>query len=513
MDRNSIFSSLSLAATYLYIYIGIYAFKQHTKSIIHRVFLALCMSYAIWSFAYAFAYAAADQWAFSIWNKVSAVGWCSFSSLSLYLVLLITDHKMAMKRIIKIGIFLPAGLFFLMAVFLFGEGINTPIIISNIFYMGNFLYNFSFLLISIVLLSLWGIHASSLRIKKQAFILVLSSTIPFVLNLVTQTILPIIGINEFPLMGQLYAVILIIGIYIVITKYKFLKLPEKFIFEEVVNEVMDMVIVLNEKGEIVRISRHTLGALGFSEDEVLKKNINILIDEADKETLSIDQMKKDNKKYTAMHLARRDGGKMPVNISSIRIFDKVIDEFLGIILVVQDISMYYELQRKNEELEQRAIRDGLTKLYNHQYAIELIEDEVKSARTSKGVKPLSVMMLDIDFFKHVNDHYGHQTGDYVLETISSLLMEIISEKGHVGRFGGEEFIVILPGMPIDEACVLGEKIRREINAFKFEHGQNITVSSGIKQLRDEDSVKLIKRADELLYQAKKNGRNRIEYGY
>lgn len=121
------------------------------------------------------------------------------------------------------------------------------------------------------------------------------------------------------------------------------------------------------------------------------------------------------------------------------------------------------------------------------------------------------MMLDIDKFKKVNDSYGHQFGDYVLKTVSNILLNTISSKGYVGRFGGEEFIIILPEIEVNCACIMGEKIRNKIEKYKFKNNYKLTISIGIKQYRNESYMELIKITDDLLYKAKQNGRNRIEY--
>lgn len=380
MDVISLFSALSLVAVLIYVYVGISTYRLGNGSNIHKAFLALCLSYAIWSFAYSFAYVSEDEYVFSIWNKISAVGWCSFSSISLLLVLLITEKRILEKKILKFLIFLPAFVFLFMAVFLFGVGINTPPIISSIFYIGDFIYNFAFLFSSIGILFIWGLKADNVRQKKQSNILVLSSVIPFLLNLLTQSILPVFGINNIPLMGQLYSVIMIIGTYIVITKYKFLRLPEKFILDEVSKEILDMVMIADKTGRILQTSRHALDSLGFEEDELLKKNIEDIID-GEGEKFSINIIKESDTKFNNIYLLKKNGGKIPVNISAKRIFDSKVHDFLGVLLIIQDISMFYELQKKNDELKEsekniRSIidnnpmsiqiidREGITKMVN-----------------------------------------------------------------------------------------------------------------------------------------------------
>lgn len=511
MDAVSLFSALSLVSVFVYIYIGIYIFRQNTKLIINKVFLSLCASYAIWAFAYAFAYISNDKHVFSVFNKVAAIGWCSFSAITLYLVLLITDSKVVNKIVVKAAIFSPAIIFLYMAVFLFGADIKTSPLISNIFYIGDFLYNFTFLIISIVILFAWGLKSESRRIKYQAKILVITSIIPFILNLVTQTILPLFGITEFPLMGQLYAVIMIIGVYIVITKYKFLRIPEKFLLEEIEDEIVDMLILINEKYDIIRISANTLNLLGFERQEILNKNISVLFNKDIVKKVDRSSIEKNIKKYEDIEVLGNNGRKIPANITFIPIIDDKLNDFLGAALVIHDISIEYELRRKNEQLQEKNIRDGLTKLYNHKYSLEIIERELDKLKSGKSEKKLCLMMLDIDYFKRANDTYGHLFGDYVIEMVSNIFVSSVDDKGYVGRFGGEEFIIVLPETEIEEAYNIGEKIRTSIEEYEFENDYRVTISIGIKQYENESSVQLIKDADDMLYKAKQNGRNRIEY--
>lgn len=511
MDKSSLFSALSLVSVMIYMYIGIYTIRQNPRSMIHKIFLLLCISYAIWSFAYAFAYVSDNKYVFSVWNKISALGWCSFSAITLYLVLLITENKIIQKKVVEVLIFSPAVLFLYMSVFLFGENIKTSQFVSDFFYIGNFLYNFIFLLISILILFVWGLKTNRKRIKIQSKILVYSSITPFCFNLLTQTILPFFGFEEFPHMGQIYSVIMILGTYVVITKYKFLRLPEKIMLEEIGNKIMDMVIIVNDNLKIIRISKHTLDLLGYDENELRNQSISSLFDEENREKLAIDHRTKHEKKYSDIEVLGRNGQRIPINITYIPIFDHVIHDFLGAVLVMQDIRIECELRKKNEQLKEQTIRDGLTKLYNYQYSLEKIMEEIGKLNTEIEKKELALMMLDIDYFKRVNDTYGHLFGDEVLRTVASILLKNIKENGYVGRYGGEEFIIILHQNSIDNACMIGEKIRSDIEKYKFNNGLKLTISIGIKQYRNESYIQLIKSADGLLYKAKQNGRNRIEY--
>lgn len=166
-----------------------------------------------------------------------------------------------------------------------------------------------------------------------------------------------------------------------------------------------------------------------------------------------------------------------------------------------------------EELERLANFDPLTGLYNRQAILGKLHELINRAKRYKEYFSLS--MLDIDHFKKVNDRYGHLIGDDVLEKIAVLIRRNIRDTDIAGRYGGEEFIIILPQADLSSATVVAERIRNVIeNAEMKDPGGNvfaITVSQGLSSWEPgEDTHSLISRADEALYKAKENGRNRVE---
>lgn len=177
-----------------------------------------------------------------------------------------------------------------------------------------------------------------------------------------------------------------------------------------------------------------------------------------------------------------------------------------VLVIVDDIT---ELMEANLKLKEIAITDGLTQLYNHKHSYYKLEEEITRA-TRYGNK-LSVIMFDIDHFKAINDTYGHQIGDKTLVSVSQTLKKNLREIDHAGRYGGEEFIVILPQTGLDNAYITAERIRRAIESTRFENGKiKITISGGVVEFKEETALILIGRSDELLYKAKQKGRNRIE---
>ena len=171
------------------------------------------------------------------------------------------------------------------------------------------------------------------------------------------------------------------------------------------------------------------------------------------------------------------------------------------------------LQRLYGELERRSTHDGLTGALNRAAFDERLHTECKSADRHK--RPLSLLMVDIDFFKRVNDNHGHQTGDQVLQTLVRLLNQSVRPGDVVVRYGGEEFTVILPETDEDNAMATAERLRRTIDDYSFScpigEDIGITVSIGCAG-RWPDAIApddLVKTADAALYRAKKTGRNRV----
>src|SRR4030066_1716452 len=160
-----------------------------------------------------------------------------------------------------------------------------------------------------------------------------------------------------------------------------------------------------------------------------------------------------------------------------------------------------------------AIYDPLTSLYNRRYFEERLVGEAQKSFYSGH--SLSLVMLDIDHFKKVNDTFGHTEGDRGLQGIASLLKTSVRRKDTVARYGGEEFILILPEAGIEEASMIAERIRRLVENTPFEIGEvhmNLTVSIGISNFpshRPKSKEELVKMADLALYDAKRGGRNRV----
>lgn len=202
----------------------------------------------------------------------------------------------------------------------------------------------------------------------------------------------------------------------------------------------------------------------------------------------------------------RDGHRVPVEVSVAPI---VLEERVdGAVAMVSDITpqLAYE-----ENLERLARTDGLTGLWNRRYFVELFEHEMKRAEREDA--PLSLMMIDIDYFKRINDRFGHSAGDVALAALSGLIRQKLRQVDIVGRLGGEEFAVGLPGIDLPEALVAAERLRAAQEASPVGVGDNhiaFTISVGVVQWTIGESFDaVLGRADAAMYRAKDGGRNRV----
>lgn len=176
--------------------------------------------------------------------------------------------------------------------------------------------------------------------------------------------------------------------------------------------------------------------------------------------------------------------------------------------------LHAALAEARRELWEQSTKDALTAVWNRRGIQEYLES-LASPETDQQ-KPLSLIMMDVDFFKRVNDQYGHPAGDAVLQIVARRLSSALRESDEVGRFGGEEFLVVLPETDHEQAMGIAERIRRTIASEPVQTGEgpiHVTASLGVATavtIKSISTSKLISAADASLYRAKESGRNRVE---
>ncbi|MBQ1902345.1 MAG: GGDEF domain-containing protein [Lachnospiraceae bacterium] len=168
-----------------------------------------------------------------------------------------------------------------------------------------------------------------------------------------------------------------------------------------------------------------------------------------------------------------------------------------------------DLRSAVDQLFRVASMDELTQIYNRRALNHFMQQQI-DAFGSEG--EIMVLLVDIDHFKHVNDTYGHDVGDMILKDGVDQVKRFVSQKDIIGRWGGEEFIMISPYSSKEKALRVSESIRKGVEEMEFEKVGHITVSGGVTVLRREDTLESVfKRVDDALYEAKTTGRNKMVY--
>jgi len=169
-----------------------------------------------------------------------------------------------------------------------------------------------------------------------------------------------------------------------------------------------------------------------------------------------------------------------------------------------------QLEEKNQLLKELSTTDNLTKLYNRNKLDSVLISE--ASRTNTYGNNFGIIIIDIDHFKKINDLYGHQMGDTTLKEFSNILSSHTRKTDTVGRWGGEEFLIICSETSLEGILILAQKLRKEISSHSFSLDKQVTASFGVSSyIKNENINELIKRADKALYKAKEKGRNIVEH--
>ena len=211
--------------------------------------------------------------------------------------------------------------------------------------------------------------------------------------------------------------------------------------------------------------------------------------------------------YNNIIINKKKNGELYYVDTSITPIDDAYTKSKNFVVSAKDVTTQMKFERKLENL---ATTDSLTQVYNR-YKINA-EIELHIARSKRSNTPFSLLMFDIDHFKNINDTYGHYVGDLVLKDLTRLIQTSIRQVDSFGRWGGEEFMLILNGANKEEALKVAQKIRALVEKTAMSGHYNITVSIGVGQYKiSEQKSVLLERVDQALYEAKEGGRNQVAY--
>lgn len=283
--------------------------------------------------------------------------------------------------------------------------------------------------------------------------------------------------------------------------------------ESILQDSTDIIFTLEVEGYILKFNRGSEIHFGYSQEEIVGKPFSQLFRrrrDSRKILASVRQAGKAT--HDEIPMISKDGKSILVNLSIAEMRNET-GGVMGLVVIARDITekkkLTDELKRKNELLNQLAITDGLTGLYNVRHFRDQVSRELKRLGRSPDHK-LSVILIDIDHFKDLNDTMGHQTGDYVLLALAQVVKVCIRVDIDSGyRYGGDEFLIILPDTDQSEASVVARRIQRQFGAFKF---GRTSLSVGITEAStNDDDESIFRRVDKALYESKVGGRNRISF--
>lgn len=288
------------------------------------------------------------------------------------------------------------------------------------------------------------------------------------------------------------------------TRLELVKSKEKIEKDMKIIDTYVIISTTDLKGHITSVSQAFCDISGYVQQELIGQNHNILRDPLMPssvfknlwETITRGQVW-----HGEMSNIRKNGERYWTLSYIAPVYEE--GEKVGYTAIRQDIT-------DKKRVEELSIKDRLTGLFNRLKLDEVFAYELGQAKRYQ--KPLSIIMLDIDYFKMTNDTYGHQAGDTTLQLFAGILQKCSRKVDIVGRWGGEEFLIIVPNAHKDEVMVLAEKLRHSIETYAFPTVGHKTASLGVTSFRANDTHEsMVERADEAMYEAKNTGRNKVVY--
>lgn len=278
----------------------------------------------------------------------------------------------------------------------------------------------------------------------------------------------------------------------------------------IANYSADFISIHAPNGDYLFASPSVKRILGYESKELVGKSVYCLIHPDDLDSMAEDHASHefDESKPIRYRIRSSDNSYRWVETrSSCRKNGSEVEKIICITRDVDDrVKAEQDLKRALDKLEKFATYDSLTSIYNRRVIAELLKGEIsKFHRTGF---PVSVGLVDIDHFKFFNDNYGHAMGDRVIQGVVQTIHEDLRQEDILGRWGGEEFLIIWTGTSIDEAVTVANRIKNKVQSYKIDGKLNVTVSIGVAELSDIDDLdSLVERADKNLYVAKDSGRN------
>lgn len=265
-------------------------------------------------------------------------------------------------------------------------------------------------------------------------------------------------------------------------------------------------ILVDEDGHVRTSNEQAAAFLSVDQNAIVGASVGEFFADEDQWNILFERLGNDGVVDVLAVRLRTRGGQTPWSLLNARTL--VLDGHRTGVLTLTDLT---EQKRIEDRLRRLAARDELTDTLSRGRFFEVAREEL--ARATRYTRPLGLAMLDLDLFKSINDRYGHRAGDDVLRRVAARMTRGLRGQDHVGRYGGEEFAILLPETPLEAAREVLERTRQAIEELHFEFGGQevrVTASVGVVGLRADEPIEAaLARADAALYRAKGAGRNRV----
>ena len=398
-----IISLAYILALECYVFFGVYIFFLYRKTKLKNkpqiLFIILCAAFALWSFGYIFLVSAASREECWFWFKFSLPGFCLFPAILLHFFHSFTGKEHILKKFkIPAGlysiIYLP-GIVFIIKGFIgiftiqdfvlksYGwEGVHTT---SSIWYVSYLIYYIFYISSCIIMTILWKNKTKSHREKKQADIIVAAAIVTFFINIIIESILPLLNINIIPRIAQIVTLIWFLGIWYSMVKYKLMILTPKIAADEIMSKILDILILTDPDGKILKVNRQLLILTGFDEKELLGETLSAIFEEWELFKNEFEKMRNNRfpENYLSLHLKTKTEAPILTGVSGSAIRDNS-DGIIGIVLVAFDKrpTMMLEneiIKRKFAESEMQSLNKGLEEIVDERTReLKMVNEKLRS---------------------------------------------------------------------------------------------------------------------------------------
>ncbi|PKM60676.1 MAG: hypothetical protein CVU99_07035 [Firmicutes bacterium HGW-Firmicutes-4] len=526
----NILSLLSFTACVLFLLLGVYCLKLNKRQTLNQFAFIECLTLSVWAFAYTFFYTAPNPATAMYWHRIACIGGSLFPPFAIYFFLILSKREYYLFRF-ELKILFYAFPILILIKNLTGDttvlatgfvqstsGLGWTYVnsIGNVWTWIYVLYLSIYFSLGFYLLFQWRNESPYPVQKKQALTIIVIDTIVLIFGVSSDILLPMVT-TFLPPMGNLGTALFAIGFFYLVSDHQLFSFSTTASSDVILDTVMDPVLLLDDKGKILRYNLATCATLKYDETQLLGKDLNLLLRSQQYPPDNL-ALLRTNKKIDCWEtdLITSDGKTIHAILSAAVARDS-IDGFMGIVVTFHDITMQKitELEllesRKNykqlaDELYLLANYDALTHLPNRRMFFNRLKD--LSTQYPLSGRDFSVIFLDLNEFKTINDSYGHANGDQVLIQTANRLKTLTRPDILISRMGGDEFTIIIPDVfsaaEVSEIIVNIKSIFTKpfnVNDLNFD----LSVSAGFSLFSQADfnPDQLMRRADQMMYRDKK----------